>query len=616
MTSSFPLSTRDLDGSVDPLVVISIPFSFSFSFSFFALVFSQLFNPQIQIVVERQRRLIHISMDLIQLKELIFKDSDGYKDDFLSIYSQFMTQLELALSGVPFDESGFIEQLRFLAGTARCFKTEGRGMGSKIFQLLRDKASSLSPNLRLEVVKAVIQLRAKELVDDKQSFLELSEMLRLPDKKVRETVMGHLISSGRKLRDQKRILDRQLLAFKGMKDESSPSLSSLSAQLSGILYKQGSWKDARTLHAMSEGCFSPHEKTVLCCLHFFLRMHAFDDSVEEESRLEQVSEKKKELSENVRFGGSKKDKTLKKLRSKLKQVSSLERRMENEEGIVTNPIQDVRNPFDFAEKLFADVRKATWRFEIRLLQIDLVSRLLGYHELFLPNFFPFMQKYVTPHQENVTKVLGCCCQAVHSLVPPDVLFPLVKTIANQLVSDRSSAMSISVGLNTIREICIRQPLAMEEDLLSDLLEFRKNSDKSVVMAARSLLQAFREVNPSLLHRRDLGRDASVAAGSKRARKFGEIRLEDGEDYLDVEDVEDDDGESESDEEIEKDEGDEDADFDVRPGELVNPDELDTYIDRERRTKQERLASVHAGRGEKLFGIPGRKLRKKSTGNLY
>jgi protein SDA1 len=548
-------------------------------------------------------------MDLIHLKELVFKDSDGYKDDFLSILSQFLTQLELALSGVPFDESGFIEQLRFLAGTSRCFKEEGRALGTKIFQLLRDKGSSLSPNLRLEVVKSVVQLRAKELVDDKQSFLELSEMLRLSDKKVRETVMGHLISSGRKIRDQKRVLDRQLLAFKGMKDESSATLSSLSAQLSGILYKNGAWKDARTLHAMSEGCFSPHEKTVLCCLHFFLRLHAFDDSVEEDAKMGQVSEKKKELAEGVRYGGSKKDRTLKKLRSKLKTVSSLEKRMENEEGIVTNPIQDIRNPFEFSEKLFADVRKSSWRFEIRLLQIDLVSRLLGYHELFIPNFFPFMQKYATPNQENVTKVLGCCCQAVHALVPPDVLFPLVKTIANQLVSDRSSAMSISVGLNSIREICVRQPLAMEEDLLSDLLEFRKYSDKSVVIAARSLLQVFRDLNPSLLHRRDLGRDAAVIKSSKRARKFGEIRLEAGEDYLNVEDGEEDDGEDEG--EMEND--DEDSDYDVRPGDFVDPEELDTYVDRERRTKEERLVSVHAGRGENLFGIPGRKLRKKSTG---
>ena len=58
------------------------------------------------------------------------------------------------------------------------------------------------------------------------------------------------------------------------------------------------------------------------------------------------------------------------------------------------------------------------------------------------------------------------------------------------------------SLNAIREMCARCPLAMEEDLLHDLAEYKKAKDKSVIMAARSLIQLYREVNPALLHRKD------------------------------------------------------------------------------------------------------------------
>ena len=43
---------------------------------------------------------------------------------------------------------------------------------------------------------------------------------------------------------------------------------------------------------------------------------------------------------------------------------------------------------------------------------------------------------------------------------------------------------------------------MEEDLLGDLIEYRKSKDKGVVTAARGLLQLFREVNPSMLKKRE------------------------------------------------------------------------------------------------------------------
>ena len=86
-------------------------------------------------------------------------------------------------------------------------------------------------------------------------------------------------------------------------------------------------------------------------------------------------------------------------------------------------------------------------------------------------------------------------------------------------------MQISIpGLNAIREITKRCPLALDETLLRDLAEYKSYKDKAVMMAARSLIQLYRSVHPELLHKKDRGRptEATVAllsVGLKVIDKF-------------------------------------------------------------------------------------------------
>lgn len=57
----------------------------------------------------------------------------------------------------------------------------------------------------------------------------------------------------------------------------------------------------------------------------------------------------------------------------------------------------------------------------------------------------------------------------------------------------------------MREICARCPLVMTEDLLRDLAQYKNYRERSVMMAARSLIALFRNTMPDLLHKKDRGR---------------------------------------------------------------------------------------------------------------
>lgn len=184
------------------------------------------------------------------------------------------------------------------------------------------------------------------------------------------------------------------------------------------------------------------------------------------------------------------------------------------------------DPQGFAEELFSkhlQNSKSKLNLEQKLLVLQLVSRLIGLHELEMLQIYSYFIKFLTPRQPSVTTFLACLAQATHKRVPPEELEPLITKIANEFVSEASAAEVASAGLNAIREVCVRQPLAMNDTLLQDLVQYRKSKDKGVMMAARGLLSLYREVGADMLHKRDRGKDAALAlrAGTKKQIKFGE-----------------------------------------------------------------------------------------------
>lgn len=78
---------------------------------------------------------------------------------------------------------------------------------------------------------------------------------------------------------------------------------------------------------------------------------------------------------------------------------------------LTHPICFVQS---FAERLFARLQKANERLETRLAMMAVISRAVGVHRLLLLNFYPFLQKYIQPHQRDVTRILAILIQVLHT----------------------------------------------------------------------------------------------------------------------------------------------------------------------------------------------------------
>lgn len=275
---------------------------------------------------------------------------------------------------------------------------------------------------------------------------------------------------------------------------------------------------------MKEASLADNEKVVGGGVRFFLGGDKEREQLEDESSDEDAVDMgriKHQMGIN-----KKTKKKARHLENAVATVKRKERKKKQPHSLNFSAFHLLHDPQGFAETLFSkhlQNSKSKLNLEQKLLVLQLVSRLVGLHKLTIMSLYSYFIKYLTPRQPSVTSFLASLAQATHNLVPPDVLEPLVQKIANEFVSEAAAAEVASAGLNAIRETCVRQPLAMNDTLLQDLVMYRKSKDKGVMMAAKGLLGLYREVGPDMLRKRDRGKDAAMGlrSGVRKVQRFGE-----------------------------------------------------------------------------------------------
>lgn len=290
------------------------------------------------------------------------------------------------------------------------------------------------------------------------------------------------------------------------------------------LWKRQLWTDSRPVEIMKEASLADNEKVAVAGVRFFLgsdqdREEADDDSSEDET----PDMKKMKHQMLINKKSKKKAKALDRAKEKVKRS---DRKKNAAHPLNFSALHLLHNPQGFAETLFEKHllnSKSKLALESKTQVLQLVTRLVGLHQLTVVPLYSWFIKYLTPRQASVTSFLASLAQATHHLVPPDVLEPLIQKIANEFVSEASAPEVASAGLNAIREISARQPLAMTDTLLQDLVQYRKSKDKGVMMAARGLLSLYREKGADLLSKKDRGKDATMGlrSGELKQKKFGE-----------------------------------------------------------------------------------------------
>ncbi|QCE13878.1 protein SDA1 homolog [Vigna unguiculata] len=486
-------------------------------------------------------------LSLSSLQSKMKCDPEGYESELLLIYNQFNSSLELfqrqaamnftSVTGIGSDPTiakDLGDRAMFLSHVTPFYPKHLADFPRKLADLLRCAARTLPSGLRCQLTHALILLSNRKVVDVGETLSLFMELQTLGDRTVKKLAFDHVVHSIRRMNQKhkneakNRALQNILFALVQKEEEESAKRALVTLC---ELHRRKVWFDERTANAICTASFHPSSRIMIAALSFLLdyeKIQDDDDSDDSGSDDETNESPQVVLSRETLYKASHQGTAASKKKKKAKlqrAIRSMKRQQRMSSERTNNnyysPLNHLKDAQGFAEKLFSRLKNCNERFEVKMMILKLIARTIGLHRLFLLDFYPFLQKYIQPHQRDITNLLAAVVQACHDMVPPDAVEPLFKQIVNQFVHDRSRPEAITVGLNAVREICMRMPLLMNEDLLQDLALYKKSREKAVSVAARSLIGLFRELCPSLLVKKDRGRPIDPKA---RPKAYGEVTV--------------------------------------------------------------------------------------------
>lgn len=499
--------------------------------------------------------------NIILLQNLVKRDPESYYEEFLQQYSHYESLRDIfmlnGMSNSITNELGdvvggedlnapnsssstaqLIELIGFVSQVCSCFPKQTANFTNELKQLLLEHHKSLPFELKEKMIVSLTMLRNKNVITAEELIQTLFPLLiayssqgnslgvNSHAKELRKLIYNNLISllkscnTGSK--NQKLNRSTQALCFNLLDQPDSQGL--WAAKLTRELWRRNIWDDSRAVEIMTHAALHDDVKIAISGIMFFL-----DADREREENFEEKSDDEDEVDvEKLRHQfqiNKKSGKRGKKLNNALKTMKKKKHTGGVTNGIFLNfsALHLLRDPQGFAEKLFKEhlSGKRSNKFDLdqKIHIMQLVSRLIGTHKLMVLGIYTFFLKYLTPKQRDVTKIMAAAAQACHEMVPPENLNIMVRKIADEFVSDGVASEVAAAGLNTIREICSRAPLAIEETLLQDLTEYRGSKAKGVNMASKGLIALYREIAPEMLKKKDRGKTGSLEV--QEAKRSGQ-----------------------------------------------------------------------------------------------
>ncbi|CCD23132.1 Sda1p NDAI_0B00980 [Naumovozyma dairenensis CBS 421] len=512
-------------------------------------------------MVKRSRAAV-LPNNIILLQNLVKRDPESYHEEFLQQYSHYESLRDIFLlngmdtttttatttvSGSTNETTSSVsttnslsegsttqlmELIGFVSQVCSCFPRETANFPAELKQLILEHHVSLPFELKEKILTSLTILRNKSVISAEELIQTLFPLLvaysnqgnslgvNSHAKELRTLVYKNVVSLMRSCnvgsKNQRLNKSTQAICF-NLLDEDGDGRGIWAAKLTRELWRRGIWDDSRTVEIMTQAALHDDVKVALSGIMFFLdadreREENFEENSDDDNDGIDVESLKHKLQVNKKSG-----KRGKKLENAIKTVKKKNKNMNNNgtpNGYLNfSAIHLLRDPQGFAEKLFKGhlSGKKSNKFDIeqKISIMQLLSRLIGTHKLMVLGIYTFFLKYLTPKQRDVTRIMSAAAQACHDMVPPEVLTVMVRKIADEFVSDGVASEVAAAGLNTIREICSRAPLAIDETLLQDLVEYKGSKAKGVNMAAKSLISLYREVAPEMLKKKDRGKTASL-----------------------------------------------------------------------------------------------------------
>ena len=427
-----------------------------------------------------------VPIDFNRLQTLIKGDNYAYRDEFYQHFHHFKALYRMLLLN-PSNGHVFISKLAlFLSNVVYLYNDVSDEFSYDILFLLKENFTLYKSSFIFTLSKCVVILRNYKVISIDNMIEIFLHLFTLQSKCLRKFIFTQLLFQICKVSSNSSIKCTIQNGFHSQFLQENLLKQYLASELTIELFNRNIWNNEKSVFLLQLSVLSKVRKISVNAVRFFIRP-IYANSIETSSSSDE------DFYEISKLGNRKRKITcMKNAKSKHSEHSF-------------HAIDLVRDPNDFVVNLIKRLESKNDQFEHLLEKICLIGLLIWTHKLVVPQFYTFLQRYLKPHQQQVTRILAYLSQAVHELLDESTLEPLVQSIISNFVTEHNTAEAMTVGLNTVREIALKCPGILTQELLSDLIRYRKFKNKNVVMASRSLLQLYRHVDRELLPKRDRGK---------------------------------------------------------------------------------------------------------------
>ena len=392
---------------------------------------------------EMYKDVLKTHLQIFQEKLEAFKENPAKKDDRLEDYCKFMAHV----SGV------YREDVADL-------------LCHELIDLLQQYYAILNPSVRLSFVTSLKILRGKDVASPSLVLPVLLKLFRCEDKGLRKFLHAIIVSDLKKLNQNHKVcnINRKLQNFIfQMLQDANETASRRALNVMIELYKRRIWNDEKTVNVIAEACLHDNPRVVVPSCKFFLILNYDFESDQEDSSEDEAKGDKIALLKQRK--GSKMTKGRE---QKLEKAIKQEKRKQLRKSLVKFsadflPIDMIHDAQGFVERLFAKLKKSNDRYDVKLYMLRLTSRMIGRHKIQLLQFYPNLMRYLTAHsKDKIAEVFAMIIESCHDLVPPETLRPVIEKIISNFVTEYCHNQHITAGLNAVREILSRMPLALDE----------------------------------------------------------------------------------------------------------------------------------------------------------
>ena len=293
--------------------------------------------------------------NLPQLQNLIKRDPESYRDEFLQQYRHFESTLQVFELKPNEYSKPLDDQVMFLAQVAKCYPEEMAKYPQKVIDIVSKNSTVLHPEMRMSLCKALILLRHRELIAPADLLQLFFELFKCQDKSLRAFLRDHIVTdlknTNAKHKDVKLNSSMQNFMYK-MINDSHHTAAKMALDIMIDLYKKNVWKDAKTVNVIASACYKNNggkievTKLTPMALRFFLGGNEDDeDEDDEDEDLPTIKDVK--LANKV----NKKTKKRERMLENIKKAHNKAKKSKKADSFNFSALHLIHDPQKFAEEL-------------------------------------------------------------------------------------------------------------------------------------------------------------------------------------------------------------------------------------------------------------------------